>query len=100
MNKFTLSKDALSPPAGVSNELWEQLLRDEDRKVACLRGAVDSAILKIMNSRMTRQQALDLVLQVRSLACELFPNSASTFDLIYLSRFRRVIDEYTTSDAG
>jgi hypothetical protein len=59
---------------------------------------VDTAVLKIMNVRLTRQQALDLVLRVRQLACDLFPDAASTFDLIYMSRFRRVIDEYAAPD--
>ncbi len=47
---------------------------------------------------MTRQEALNLVLKVREVACELFPDAVTTFDLIYMSRFKRVIDEYTSND--
>lgn len=73
----------------------DKLIEEEDRKVLYLQGMVDTAILKIMNSRLNRQDALNLVLKVRGIACELFPDSIDTFDLIYMSRFKRVIDEYT-----
>ncbi len=63
-----------------------------------LQGIVDTAVLKIMNVRLTRQQALDLVLHVRNLACERFPDAVTTCDLIYMSPFRRVIDEYAAPD--
>lgn len=80
-------------------DLFSDLLREENQKVLFLQGIVDTAILKIMNSRLRRQEALDLVLKVRGIACELFPDSVATFDLIYMSRFKRVIDEYTQDEA-
>jgi len=75
----------------------ERLIEEEDRRVMYLQGMVDTAILKIMNVKMTRQEALNLVLKVRELACELFPDSVATFDLIYMNRFKRVIDEFTAN---
>ena len=75
------------------SELFKKLLQEEDKKVVFLQGIVDTAILKIMNSKMPRSEALNLVLKVRALACELFPDSVQTFDLVYMSRFKRVIDE-------
>lgn len=83
---------------GIPEDLWAQLVQDEDRKVLYLQGIVDTSVLKIMNARITRQEALNLVLRVRGLACELFPDSMATFDLIYMSRFKRVIDEFALPD--
>ena len=67
---------------------------EEDRKVRYLRGLVDSAVLKIMNNPMRRDEALELVTRIRLEAAEIFPDKISTFDLIYGNRFKRVIDEY------
>lgn len=75
-----------------------RLLEEEDRRVLYLQGLVDSAILKIMNSRLRRSQALELVNRVRSLAGELFPDALATFDLIYMGRFERAIKEYALDD--
>jgi len=80
------------------NELHSRLLKEEDSRVLFLQGLVDTAVLKIMNSSLSRQDALNLVLKVRGIACELFPDSMATFDLIYMNRFKRVIDEYAMKD--
>jgi hypothetical protein len=72
-----------------------RLIEEEERRVLYLQGIVDTAILKIMNAKLSRQEALNLVLKVRGVAAELFPDSMETFDLIYMSRFKRAIDEYT-----
>ncbi len=79
-------------------KLHSRLLKEEDRRVLFLQGLVDTAVLKIMNVKMTRQEALNLVLKVRTVACELFPDCVATFDLIFMNRFKRVIDEFTRSD--
>lgn len=89
----------MSPP---DDEGWprEKLLAEEDRRVLYLQGLVDSAILRIMNARLPRSEALALVNRVRSLAGEIFPDALGTFDLLYLGRFRRAIEEFTEDDSG
>lgn len=82
----------------LDKELHERLVKDECNRVSLLQGIVDTAVLKIMNSRMHRTQALNLVLKVREVACELFPDDAKTFDLIYMGRFKRIIDEFALPD--
>ncbi|HNV70488.1 MAG TPA: hypothetical protein PKO06_12380 [Candidatus Ozemobacteraceae bacterium] len=79
-------------------DLFDRLGKEEDAKVRYLQGLVDSAVLKIMNSRLTRNQALQVVLEVRAVAAELFPNDMETFDLIYMGRFKRTIDEHCRED--
>lgn len=71
-----------------------QLLEIEDLKAREVVGIVDSAILRIMNQRMTRDEALELVSEVRRRVLEIFPGSGQTFDLIYLGRFERTIREH------
>ncbi|MBF0499721.1 MAG: hypothetical protein HQM09_06290 [Candidatus Riflebacteria bacterium] len=78
---------------GSSKDLIDRLINEENRRVSLLQGIVDTAMLKIIYSRMSRTEALNLVLKVRAVACELFPDDVKTFDLIYMSRFKRVIDE-------
>lgn len=79
-------------------ELLTRLQAEEDRRVMYLQGMVDTAVLKIMNARMTRQESLNLVLKIRALAGELFPDAMETFNLIYLNRFKRIIDEFALPD--
>jgi len=74
--------------------LKDRLLKEEDQRVLYLQGIVDTAVLKIMNAKMTRTDALNLVLKVRALATELFPDDMNTFDLIYMNRFKRMIDQH------
>ncbi|MFZ2960004.1 MAG: hypothetical protein WA705_24245 [Candidatus Ozemobacteraceae bacterium] len=73
--------------------LIDRLIQEENQRVSLLQGIVDTAMLKIMYSRMSRTEALNLVLKVRAVACELFPDDVKTFDLVYMGRFKRVIDE-------
>jgi hypothetical protein len=81
-----------------SKDLHDRLIKEEDQRVMYLQGLVDTAILKIMNAKLRRQEALDLVLRVRGIASELFPDNMGTFDLIFMARFKRAIDEYTLPD--
>jgi len=76
----------------------QELLDLEERKARQVVAIVDTAILRIMNEPMTRETALGLVAEVRSRVLELFPDKAETFDLIYLSRFQRTIDEHVRDE--
>ena len=66
----------------------------EDALVGQVRALVDSAILKIMNVPMTRDEAVALVGRVRARVLDLFPDKAPVFDLVYLPRFKRVIESF------
>jgi len=73
-------------------------LRDEDRRVRRVRLIVDFTSNVIMQSAMARSEAERLVGAVRSRVLELFPGREQTFDLLYTSRFRRLLDEFTRPD--
>jgi len=72
----------------------EKLLLEEDEKLAMLRELVDSACEEIMGGRLDRQEATVLAQRVRRQAQEIIPDLMDQFDLIYKSRFERLISQY------
>jgi hypothetical protein len=72
----------------------EKLLRQEEEKLAQLRELVDSACEEIMGGRLDRQEATVLAQRVRRQAQEIIPDLMDQFDLIYESRFERLISQY------
>lgn len=72
----------------------ERLLREEEDKLTQLRELVDSACEEIMGGRLDRQEATVLAQRVRRQAQEIIPDLMDTFDLIYKSRFERLISQY------
>ncbi len=78
----------------------EELLADEEHKLTQLRELVDSACEEIMGGRLDRQEATVLAQRVRRQAQEIIPDMMDKFDLIYQSRFERLISQYvhTRSD--
>jgi hypothetical protein len=72
----------------------ERLLREEEEKLAQLRELVDSACEEIMGGRLDRQEATVLAQRVRRQAQEIIPDLMDKFDLIYKSRFERLISQY------
>lgn len=72
----------------------EKLLAEEDEKLEQLRELVDSACEEIMGGRLDRQEATVMAQRVRRLAQEIIPDLMDKFDLIYQSRFERLISQY------
>jgi hypothetical protein len=66
---------------------------EEDRRVRTLRRLVDFSLAYIAQSSMPLEQARAVVEGVKRYALRLFPNKEETFDLIYLPRFRRLLQE-------
>jgi hypothetical protein len=71
-----------------------KLLQEEEEKLAALRELVDSACEEIMGGRLDRQEATVLAQRVRRQAQEIIPDLMDKFDLIYNSRFERLISQY------
>ncbi len=74
-----------------------QLLADEEEKLAQLRELVDSACEEIMGGRLDVSEATVLAQRVRRQAREIIPDMMDRFDLIYQSRFERLISQYVTA---
>jgi len=66
---------------------------EEDRRIRQLRFIVDFACSMISRDEMTLEDARRLIEGVKRIALNLFPDKGETFDLIYGSRFRRILLE-------
>jgi hypothetical protein len=71
----------------------EEEIAEENRRVRRLRFLVDFWMQLIMQTDLSRKEALLAVEQVKRFACSLFPGKEDTFELIYRPRFMRVIEE-------
>jgi len=71
----------------------KEALQAEEKKLRRLRIIVDLTSALLWQSDLTLNEAQKLVANARERALELFPNKEETFDLIYGSRFRRILTE-------
>jgi hypothetical protein len=76
------------------------LLAREEEKLQALRELVDSACEEIKGGRLNRQEAAVLAQRVRREAQEMIPDLMDKFDLIYKSRFERLISQYIGGTSG
>ena len=65
----------------------------EERKVRRLRRAMDVATALLWRVDLTLEEARDVVGHAKRTGLQLFPDKEATFDLIYGSRFRRILTE-------
>jgi hypothetical protein len=68
-------------------------LAAEERKIRRLRRAMDVAAALLWRVDLTLEEAQDVVSHAKDTALQLFPDKEETFDLIYGSRFRRILIE-------
>jgi hypothetical protein len=68
---------------------------DEPRRLRVLKMVVDLTANVLAQGRMSRPEAEALVAAARRQALELFPEKASTYDLILAPRFARLLDEFS-----
>ncbi|HEV2493048.1 MAG TPA: hypothetical protein VG204_08255 [Terriglobia bacterium] len=71
----------------------EAEIAEENRKVRRLQLVVDLVTNLLWQSDIPFEEASELVAQTRQFALNLFPDKEQTYDLIYQSRFRRVLAE-------
>lgn len=67
--------------------------RDETKRVYLLSRAVDWAEITIRAGGVTRRDAEAIIDAVADRAEELFPDSRSTFAIVYAVRLKRVVNE-------
>jgi hypothetical protein len=71
----------------------KQALLAEEQKLRRLRRAMDLTAVLLWRVDLTLEEAQDVVNHAKRTALELFPDKEETFDLIYGSRFRRILAE-------
>ena len=70
-----------------------EALLAEERKIRRLRRAMDVAAALLWRIDLSLDEARDVVEHAKHTALQLFPDKEKTFDLIYGSRFRRILSE-------
>ena len=71
----------------------KEALQAEEARVKKLRRIMDFTATLLWQADLTLSEAQKLVADAREIALELFPDKGETFDLIYGSRFRRILAE-------
>jgi hypothetical protein len=71
----------------------DEAVRAEELRLKRLRTLMDFTAALLRQADLTLAQAQKLVADAREKALELFPDKGETFDLIYGSRFRRIVVE-------
>jgi hypothetical protein len=71
----------------------EDEITEEEKKLRRLRFVVDFAMEYIRTQEVSHDEALSVVEGVKKHAMKIFPDKEETFDMIYLSRFKRLLNE-------
>jgi len=71
----------------------EAEIQEENRKVRRLQLVVDLVTSVLWQSDIPLEEASELVAQTRQFALSLFPGQEQTYQLLYQSRFRRLLAE-------
>ena len=71
----------------------KKALQAEETRVKKLRRIMDFTATLLWQADLTLSEAQKLVADAKDRALELFPDKGETFDLIYGSRFRRILAE-------
>ena len=74
-------------------KLDKDALLAEELKIRKLRRMMDVAAALLWQTDLTLSEAQEVVSFAKEKALELFPDKGETFDLIYGSRFRRILVE-------
>ena len=73
-------------------------LADEKRRLRQLRMVVDLTCNVLMQGRLPRDEAENLVAAARRRALELFPDKEETYELILAPRFARLVREFAYAE--
>ena len=71
----------------------KESLQAEEARIKKLRRIMDLTATLLWQADLTLSEAQKLVADAKDRALELFPDKGETFDLIYGSRFRRILAE-------
>ena len=81
------------PGLDVTMKVDKEALLAEERKIRRLGRAMDLAAVLLWQVDLTLEEAQQVVNHAKNTALQLFPDKEETFDLIYGSRFRRILVE-------
>jgi hypothetical protein len=79
----------------MKDDAHAQAVAEEARQARQLRMVVDLTSAVLMQGRLSRREAEDLIAATRRRALELFPDKEETYEVILAPRFARLLDEFT-----
>ena len=89
---------ASNPAQIMEDDDWEDIpdyaLKWERERLRALRALVDPICHRIRKRQVTESEARELMAKARLEAALLIPDQMETWDLIYESRFERLIEQY------
>jgi len=68
-------------------------LLEEEKRMRRLRWIVDLNQAVLMQADLTLREAFDIIKGTKQAALALFPDKGEVFDLVYATRFKRIIRE-------
>ncbi len=71
-----------------------KLLVEEERKLNYIKSIVDEACLRIVGGKLDADEARRLAASVRARIAEIIPDMMDRYDMIYGSRFERLIQQF------
>ena len=71
-----------------------KLLVEEERKLNYIKSIVDEACLRIVGGELDADKARRLAASVRARIAEIIPDMMDRYDMIYGSRFERLIQQF------
>ena len=71
----------------------KETLQAEETRLKKLRRIMDFTVALLWQADLTLGEAQKLIADAKEKALELFPDKGETFDLVYGSRFRRILAE-------
>jgi hypothetical protein len=78
---------------GIPNDKAADALAEETQRRRRLQFLMDLTLATIAQSAMPEGEAWDLIRSARAAALRMFPGKELAFDMIYMSRFRRLLVE-------
>jgi len=76
----------------------QEKLKEENLKIRYLRLIVDLTAAQLSQKSMTILESLQLMNETKARVLRLFPEKSETYDLIYKSRFERILQEKLVSN--
>lgn len=78
---------------------YSEILKEE-LKLGVLKSMVDKVCLDIVNGKLDKEDAERMSSRVREKARLLIPDMMDTYDLIYGSRFKRLMEQFILAKNG
>jgi len=83
----------------IPNDKAAEALREENQRRRRLQFLMDLTLATIAQSAMQEGEAWDLIRSARTAALRMFPGKDLAFEMIYMSRFKRLMAEkYAAGD--